>query len=149
MKRLSAVCMAIALVLLTSPAFAQDFPTVPPNMKEAEAKGLPRVGAEELKAFFPGVAKFKGTTGKHLMTFKPDGSVDRKGFRDTAGKWRIDEQNNAYCLAFTEAPHGFGKMHASKENCFAVFRAPDGTHFFDYDVANGFYAHVWRRAKGE
>jgi hypothetical protein len=148
MNRLCVLCLSVVLFVPFSSAFAKEFPEAPANIKEAEALGLQRLSTEELKAFFPGVVKSKGTKGKHVLTYKPDGSVDRRGFHDTTGKWRIDEKNNAYCLAFTESPHKLGRTHASKENCFAVFRASDGTHFFDYDIENGTYSHVWRRASG-
>ena len=51
--------------------------------------------------------------------------------RKVHGTWRIDEKSNAYCNTFT------GKK-GTEEGCFAVFRAPDGTHYFDYEVDTGF-----------
>jgi hypothetical protein len=68
------------LMAATAIVFAADFPAGPPNLKEAEAKGLQRVNLEVLKEFIPGVIKNKGHRGgKHTLTFKPDGSVDRTG----------------------------------------------------------------------
>jgi hypothetical protein len=142
MKRLVHLLSAMSVVLVANLSAAGDFPSAPPNMKEMESQGLPRLSHEELKGFFPGAIDSKGTKGHHILVLKPDGSVDREGFKDLTGKWRIDEGNNAYCLAFN-----FKKGY--KENCFAVFRAADGTSFFDYDIGNGFYAHVWRRAEGQ
>jgi hypothetical protein len=132
-------------VAATSYAFAQDFPTAPPKLKEAEAQGLQRVSMEELKQLIPGTLITKGTRGKHKRTLKPDGSADRTGFgaMESTGTWRFDEKNTAYCNAFK------GKKGFAEENCFAVFRAPDGTHYFDYEIDTGFYTHVWRRDAGE
>lgn len=140
----SAVLVPLLMAAATT-AFAAEFPQAPPNQKEAEAQGLQRVGLEELKKFIPGIVGSKGFKGgKHKLTFKDDGSVDRTGIgaKESTGKWHFDEKNNAYCMAFYE-------KKGYQETCFAVFRAPDGTHFFDYDIDNGFHAHVWRRAKGE
>ncbi len=145
MNRLCAFCLSAVFLVSVDSAFAEEFPTAPADIKGAEALGLHRLSLEELKAFFPGVVKSKGTKGHHKLTFKPDGSVDKKGFHDTTGKWRIDESNDAYCVAFTEAPDKLGKPHVSTETCFAVFRAPDGTHYFDYDIEDGLYASVWHR----
>ena len=145
MKRLNQFATAISMVLTTSFGVAGEFPEAPPNLKEMEATGLPRLSAAELKAFFPGAIESKGTKGKHLLILKPDGTAERKGGqaqRDLTGKWRIDEAKNAWCTEFW-LRKGF------ENNCFAVFRAKDGMHYFDYDVDNGFYAHVWRRAEGQ
>jgi hypothetical protein len=117
--------------------FAGDSPKGPPNLKEAEAQGLQRVNIEELKKFIPGVIINKGKKGvEHTLTYKADGSVDRTGFNDLKGDWHFDEKKNAYCT-------GFYKKKGYQENCFAVFRAADGTNFFDYDIDDTFYAHVW------
>lgn len=140
MKYLYSLCLASALMLPISSAFAQGFPTAPPNLKDMEAKGLARLSAEDLKAFFPGVVESMGTQGKHIIISKPDGTFVRQGFQDKPGKWRIDEKNNTYCRAMQRGRKGF------EENCFAVFRDPDGIHYYDYDVQDGFYAHVWRRS---
>jgi len=134
----SAVLISLLMAAATN-TFAADFPQAPPNQKEAEANGLQRVNLEELKKFIPGIVSNKGFKGvKHTLTFKPDGSVDRTGFgaKEQTGKWHFDEKNNAYCVAFYE-------KRGYQETCIAVFRAADGTHFFDYDIENGFYAHVW------
>ncbi len=133
----------VTTMLCLNPASAQDFPTAPVNLKEAQIQGLVRVTAEELKAFFPGVIDLRGPTGEHTMIYKADGSLERKGFRDKPGSWRIDEGRNAYCNLFPR------RMGAPTEACFAVFRAADGRHYFDYDLRDGFYAHVWRRAAAE
>jgi hypothetical protein len=125
-------------------ALAAEFPSAPPKLKDAEAQGLQRVNVEELKQFLPGKVLSKGVKGKHKKDFKADGSVWRSGFgaKETTGTWRFDEKNNAYCNAFQE-------KKGYQENCFAVFRAPDGTHFFDYENDTGFYTHTWRQDTGE
>jgi len=131
--------MVSLLMAATTNTFAADFPNAPANQKEAETEGLQRVNLEELKKFIPGIVNNKGFKGgKHTLTFKPDGSVDRTGFgaKEQTGKWNFDEEKNAYCVAFQE-------KKGYKKTCLAVFRAKDGINFFDYDVENGFYAHVW------
>ena len=135
--------LAVAL-LVSIPAIglAQEFPQAPPKLKEAETQGLPRVSTEELKEFLPGKLDGLGPLGHRIKTFKSDGSVDRTSYSGKkapdSGTWRFDEANNTYCQTFR------GKM-GSQEDCFAVFRAPDGTHFFDYDVKTGFFERTWRR----
>ncbi|MBZ0068971.1 MAG: hypothetical protein K8F26_09160 [Thiobacillus sp.] len=136
---------ALLAMFLASTAIAQAeaFPKAPPRLKDAEAQGLVRMNAAELKESLPGKWKLKGTRGKREKTFNPDGSADRSGFGEMegAGTWRIDEQNNAYCNTFS------GKK-GIEEGCFAVFRVPDGTHYFDYEIDTGFY-HGVRRREGE
>ena len=139
----SAVLLSM-LVASTSLAYAAEFPTAPPKLKDAEAQGLVRVSAAELKESLPGKWEEMGTKGKRLKTLNPDGTAHRTGFsqKEGDGKWRIDEKNNAFCNAFYE-------KKGYTENCFAVFRAPDGIHFFDYEIDTGFYQRVRRRAAEE
>lgn len=139
----SAVLLSI---FAASPAIthAAESPTAPPRLKDAEAQGLVRVGAIELKESLPGKWEEMGTRGKRLKTLNPDGTAHRTGFsqKEGDGKWRIDEKNNAFCNAFYE-------KKGYTENCFAVFRAPDGIHFFDYEIDTGFHQRVRRRAAEE
>lgn len=129
------------LMAVTTNTFATDFPKAPPNLKEAEAQGLQRINIEELKKFIPGIINNQGVKGvEHTLTFKPDGSYVRTGFKDQTGEWHFDVKNNTYCV-------GFFKKGSYRENCFAVFRATDGTNFFDYDIDSGFYSHVWHRGE--
>jgi len=133
--------LVFLLMAAATNTFATDFPKGPPNLKEAEAQGLQRANLEELKKFFPGIINNKGVKGvEHTLTFKPDGTAHRTGFNDLTGEWHFDEKKNAYCV-------GFYKKKGYRENCFAVFRATDGTNFFDYDIDSGFYAHVWHRGE--
>lgn len=142
MKRLFIICSACAFSIVTSFAGAGDLPTAPPNLKEAEAQGLKRVTADDLKPLLSGVVESEGVKGLHKLTYSPDGSVAREGegFHSLKGKWRIDDKNNAYCVAFN-----FKKGY--RENCFAVFRSPDGSRYLDYDIADGFYAKAWHQAE--
>ena len=132
------------LLAATTIAYAAEFPTAPPRLKDAEAQGLARVSAAELKESLPGKWEEKGTKGHRFKTLNPDGSAHRTGFgqKEGSGTWRIDETNNAFCNAFQE-------KKGYKENCFAVFRAPDGIHYFDYEVDTGFFQRVRRRATEE
>jgi hypothetical protein len=125
-------------------AYAAEFPAAPPKLKDAESQGFVRMSTTELKEFLPGKMQTMGVKGKHKRTFNPDGSAHRTGIgeRESSGTWRLDENNNAYCNAFKE-------KKGVQETCFAVFRAADGTHYFDYEIDTGSYAHAWRRAKEE
>jgi len=130
-----------ALLIPLFMAVATNAFSAPPNLKEAKAKGLQRVNLQDLKKFIPGTIFVKGHKGgKYTLTFKADGSVHRTGgvnLDAQTGEWHFDEKNNAYCTAFDE-------VRGYKEVCFAVFRAPNGKKFFDYDIEDSFYAHVWR-----
>ena len=128
-------------VASTAISHAEEFPTEPPKLKDAESQGLVRVSTEELKQFMPGKVDSKGPTGRRIKTFKADGSVDTTGFgsRDSTGTWRLDEKKNTYCQSFQE-------RRSYMVRCFAVFRAPDGIHYFDYNIDTGFFEHTWRRA---
>jgi len=136
---------ALAMIMASAAmAHAEEFPTAPPKLKDAEAQGLVRMSTEELKSLLQGKTNEKGTRGSREKTFHPDGSVDRTGFgqKEGTGKWRFDDANNVYCLAFQE-------KKGYQENCYATFRAPDSTHYFDYDNDTGFFQRVWRRVTAE
>jgi hypothetical protein len=152
MKKLYQFCLAAALAMPWAVTCAQEFPAAPPNLKEVESMGLPRLSAEDLKASFPGAIDSKGPTGRHIFTHDADGTCVRKAAKnavgsDASGKWRIDEKSNAFCRAMPKMGRGVMAKGGTEEHCFAVFRAPDGTHFFSYDVKDGFYAHTWRKAR--
>ena len=140
---MSMIRSSLAVALLVSiPALglAQAFPTAPPKLKEAEAQGLPRVSTEELKQLLLGKVDSKGVKNRHIVTFKADWAVDivsNRGVNPRSGTWRLDDASNSYC-------HKFQDGTSSDEDCFAVFRAPDGTHFFDYNIKTGFFEHTWR-----
>ena len=144
MSTIRSAVLATLLVSMPALGLAQDFPKAPPRLKDAEAQGLVRVSAAELKESLPGTWVQKGTRGKRNKTFNPDGTAYRTGFieMEGSGTWHIDEKNNGYCNTFR------GKALAD-DGCFAVFRAPDGTHYFDYEVDTGFYHAVRRRTTNE
>ena len=121
----------------------KDFPVAPPNLDEAEAKGLQRLSADELKAFFPGIIRAKrhqgGVTTK---TYKPDGSADVVGYDKLSGTWRLDEKRGVYCDQIS-------KKRARPERCYAVFSAGDGIHHFDYDITDRLHTITWLRTTGK
>ena len=133
----SLLCLLFATPMIH--AADKDFPAAPPNLKEAEAKGLQRLTAEELKTLFPGAMKIKRhRCSVATKTFKPDGSVEVEGFKDLSGTWRLDEKRGVYC----------DRIHMKLkrgERCYAVFRAGDGIHYFDYDIDDKLQTLVWRR----
>lgn len=139
MKTRFLICSFLGLALSANFAHSSDFPEAPHKIQDAETQGLVRVSAEELKTLLHGAMEYKGERARNTLTYSSDGSVERKGAATLKGKWHIDERRNAYCTAFN-----FKKGY--EENCFAVFRAPDGVHFFDYDIDKGYDVHVWRRA---
>jgi len=147
--------LAVLMAMLASTfVLAAEFPSAPPNLKEVETQGLPRLSAEELKGIFPVTIDSKGPTGRHIFAHNADGTCLRKAAKravgmDASGTWRIDEKNNAYCRSLPRMGKGVMAKGGYEEHCFAVFRAPDGMHFFDYDTGDGFSAFVWRRAEGQ
>jgi hypothetical protein len=128
------------LMFAASSTYATEFAKELANQKEAEAQGLQRVNLEELKKFIPGEVRVRDFKGKkRILTYNSDGSVDRK---DQTGKWNFDEGKNAYCVLFEDKKFQKGNVRSEK-HCFAVFRAKDGINFYDFDVENGFFSHVW------
>lgn len=153
MTRFYVALLTVALAMPFSTGLAQEFPIAPPNLKEMEAKGLPRLSAENLKAYFPGIVDWKGTRSRRIITHNPDGTLVSKGFKhgqaDVTGQWRINERNNTYCKALPQQRGGLMAKGGFEEHCFAVFQDPDGIHFFDYDLQDGFYVGVWRKPTGQ
>ena len=130
------------VLLLAGIAFAADpaFPTDhPPDMRKAEKQGLHRLSADELKAFMPGSTKVlrHGSKKGKTRIYHPDGSYVGGGFRRRTGTWRIDTKSNTWCRTVLV-------QMQEQDKCYSVFRAPDGIHYFDYDMTDGFYAGVWR-----
>lgn len=143
----SKVAMLLSLALVsTTNAADMDFPNSPVNLKEAEAQGLHRLSGAELKPLFPGKTEGRQANGElRTTTTKPDGSLETKFVSNqvtATGKWRIDEQNNFYCMAINW-------KKGYRDDCLAVFQAPDGVHYFNYDVKTGIAGGVWRRATGQ
>ena len=136
--------LALLLVFVFSAAYADAtvFPKdSPKNLKAAESAGLHRLTTDELKAFIPGSMEVLGHgAGKpKLRIFKPDGSFEVQSWRTNKGTWRMDAGANTWCRTVTKQKTG-----EEVEQCFAVFRHPDGVHYYDYDVGDGFHASTWR-----
>ena len=134
------------LMVLTSQAAELEFPKAPQNLNEAESQGLHRMSGKELKTLFPGTMDARQYNGEERRTVtKADGSLETKFLTmqgTYTGKWRIDEQNNTYC-------HAVNWKKGYRDDCFAVFRAPDGIHYFNYDIKTGLAGGVWRAATGQ
>jgi hypothetical protein len=133
---LPVLLLSAAPVLAAGQFFPKDHPL---DIHKAEQQGLHRLSAAELKAFIPGTMEaigHRGGRGK-IRIYRPDGSFEAHAFKKRKGTWRIDEKNNTWCRTVVI------KMQ-NQEKCFAVFRAPDGRHYFDYDTGDGFYAGAWR-----
>lgn len=149
MRHVLYLCLAAAFAMSAATAHSVDFREAPPRMKDAEEQGLARVDAEALRKLLRGPLQFSGESyraqqAQSLLVFSPDGTVERRaGDGSLKGKWSIDDQKNVYCTIFTFPKRGL------EENCFAVFRAPDGVQYFDHDVSKGLRAHAWRPAERE
>ncbi|KPK11967.1 MAG: hypothetical protein AMJ68_04020 [Acidithiobacillales bacterium SG8_45] len=136
--------LALLLIIAVSTAHADAtvFPKdSPKNLKAAESAGLHRLTTEELKAFIPGSMEVLGRgAGKpKLRTYKPDGVFEVQSWKINKGTWRLDAGANTWCRTVYKE-----KKREDVEQCFAVFRAPDGVHYFDYDVGDSFHASTWR-----
>jgi hypothetical protein len=129
---------AVAATQAAEVAFPREHPR---DLKAAQAQGLHRLTAEELKAFAPGTVEAMGARGNKpkLKIYKPDGAFEVQSFKTRTGTWRIDSGNNALCRTLYKEKKG-----GDFEQCYAAFRAPDGVHYFDYDIADSFYASTWR-----
>src|SRR5690349_20728670 len=81
--------------MLAASAAAQDFPAAPPSVAAAEAAGLRRIDAAELKRSYAGRRIAQSSRGLILRTeLKADGSVeyqDSAGGADT-GSWSVSER---------------------------------------------------------
>jgi hypothetical protein len=72
--------------------------------------------------------------------FRPDGKAEFKGGgHDNLVTWRI----------MTDSGGGYCTLVGMKrgEICFAVFKAADGVHYFDYDLSDSKLYWVWRPVK--
>jgi len=138
MVRARYIMVAGLIALGANVAWAQEFPKAPPQMKEAEAQGLTRVGIKELKAFIPGSIRLKGVRGvEKTKIFHEDGTLTVLDIRDKHGTWHFNKQIDGYC----------NNIDMQKKNvraCLNVFKAPDGVHYFNYEVKSGHFAEVWR-----
>lgn len=133
--------LLLPILLLAGAAYADHvFPGKHPlDLRKAKAEGLHRLSADELSAFMPGSTETMqgGSKKGKIRIYHPDGSFEGGGFNKRTGTWRIDSKSDTWCRTVVV------KMQ-DQEKCFAVFRAPDGIHYFDYDMTDGFYVSVWR-----
>jgi hypothetical protein len=143
--------LLLAMMLACTLAHAEHapFPSAPPTLAEAEAAKLERVTGKELKALFPAaIEQERARGGRVVKEFKADGTI-HANVQETARKggtgnwsstWRLDKKKGGpvYCIA-----PGAG----NKGGCFAVFKAGDGVHYFDYSIQDGFYDGAWRMVK--
>jgi hypothetical protein len=88
----------------------------------------------------PGTIQMQGHKGvSKTKTFSPDGTLVIDDARDKGGTWKFDQKHDGYGNAIEEE-------NRSAKNCFFVFKAADGVHYFDFDVKSGFYSAVRRPA---
>lgn len=125
----------------TAPMSGVDFPAAPRILEQAEAQGLHRLNAAELKAFFPAALDGKYISGKGPQSLQPGRPGLRRVSSDEPGTWRIDETSHTYC-------NRFSRTRGAEESCFTVFRASAGPHYFGYDAKTGIYTYGWRRYQG-
>jgi hypothetical protein len=141
----------LALSMLCVPALAENapFPSAPPNLKEVQAAQLQRVTIAELKQLFPGSIEQKRSRGGRVKKeFRADGTLQAStmetarpgGATDWSSTWHIEKKKGGgvYCVASNPETKG---------GCYAVFKAGDGVHYFEYTVHDGFFAAVWRPVK--
>ena len=133
---LFSILLSVTSAYAANHVFPREYPL---DLRKAEAQGLHRLSAEELKAFIPGTMEALGADAKKgkIRIYRPDGSFEGQGFHTNKGTWRIDSKDNTWCRTIV-------KKMQDQEKCFAVFRAPDGIHYFDYDMTDNFYAGSWR-----
>jgi hypothetical protein len=130
------------LLVVATQAFSQDVPEHPANRQDAETKGLARASIAEIKAFIPGTIQLRGHKEvAKTKIFKPDGTLEVDDARDKGGTWNFSKEHGGYCNAIVRA-----KDNRTVKNCFVVFKAGDGVHYFDYDAKSGHYAATWRPA---
>ncbi len=99
------MCKLRYFSLLLLPVFASTHAWVsvlprahPRDLREAQAQGLRRLSAGELKAFITrtvGVVGIRHGRGK-IRIYSPDGSFETQGFQTRKGTWRIDGKNSTY-----------------------------------------------------
>ncbi len=125
---ISVVALAGA-VLLTKVACAQEFPVAPPDIASAEAAGLRRIDAAELRRNYPGKRIARSVGGHVVRTdLKADGTLqyaDDGGGADT-GNWSLSERNSGMiCRAYSK--------QMGRRFCTIYYAAPDGIHYFGYN----------------
>ena len=140
-RNLRAITLACAAMLMRA-AVAQDFPPAPPNIPAAEAAGLRRIDAAELKSNYPGKRIAQSYRGPVVRTeLKADGTLeyaDNAGGVDT-GSWSFTERNGGMiCRAYSK--------QMGRRFCTIYYAAPDGIHYFGYNPEDKAWRATTRRA---
>jgi hypothetical protein len=134
--------LLLALVVsATSEAWAQEFPAAPPDIPAAEAAGLRRIGAAELKRDYPPKRIARNLRGQTVHTeLKADGTLeyaDDTGLTDT-GSWSLSERNGGMiCRAYSK--------QMGRRFCAIYYAAPDGIHYFGYNPEDKAWRATTRR----
>ena len=128
MQMMTSLALAGAL-LFTKVVCAQEFPIAPPDIASAEAAGLRRIDAAELRGNYPGKRIARSVGGHVVRTdLKADGSlqyVNDGGGTDT-GTWSLSERNGGMiCRAYSK--------QMGRRFCTVYYAAPDGIHYFGYN----------------
>jgi hypothetical protein len=133
--------LLVGLVFSTSAALALEFPTAPPDIPAAEAAGLRRVEAAELKRDYPAKRIARNVRGQTVHTeLKADGTLqyaDDAGLSDT-GSWSVSERNGGMiCRAYSK--------QMGRRFCSIYYAAPDGIHYFGYNPEDKAWRATTRR----
>ena len=136
MHKTTEALLLTSLAFAMSAALAQDFPPAPPDIRAAEAAGLRRVGAAELKRDYPAKRIARNLRGQTVHTeLNADGTLqyaDDTGLTDT-GSWSVSERNGGMiCRAYSK--------QMGRRFCSIYYAAPDGIHYFGYNPED----QAWR-----
>lgn len=134
--------MPVCAAMLVNAAAAQEFPPAPPDIPAAEAAGLHRIDANELKSSYPGKRIAQSYRGPVVRTqLKADGTLeyaDNAGGVDT-GSWSFTERNGGMiCRAYSK--------QMGRRFCTVYYAAPDGIHYFGYNPEDKAWRVTTRRA---
>lgn len=141
MHRTARAWLLAAAISFTSAALALEFPPAPPDIAAAEAAGLRRIDAAELKRDYPGkrIARSLRTQTVHT-DLKADGTLqyaDDAGVSDT-GTWSLSERNGGMiCRAYSK--------QMGRRFCTVYYAAPDGVHYFGYNPEDKAWRVTTRR----
>jgi hypothetical protein len=141
MQTLSRIVLLACAALLTNAVAAQEFPSAPPDIPAAEAAGLRRIDAAELKSNYPGKRIAQSYRGPIVHTeLKADGTLqyaDNAGGMDT-GNWSVSERNGGMiCRAYSK--------QMGRRFCTVYYAAPDGIHYFGYNPEDQAWRATTRR----
>jgi hypothetical protein len=125
--------LALTLALPATSASPQDFPAAPASLAAAEASGLRRVGAQDLKAAFLGQREERSARGEsYVASYQADGRVELR-----AGSTLIDRgtfsisgrQGGSLCLMLDK--------QMNQRLCTIWVAAPDSLHLYGYNPGDG------------